>query len=105
MRLCSHCHRREAEGHYRKCEPCRDQNNRAARAYYARHHQRWPPTPYDQALVLLTTFVMTPRELSCALDISIAHASNTLRRLWEKGHCVRWPYRDRSYRYRLRDAA
>lgn len=56
-----------------------------------------------RTLTLLTTFLLTPRDLSCALDISTLHASNMLRRLWEQGHCERWPYRDRSYRYRLRD--
>lgn len=58
----------------------------------------------ERALVLLSTFVLTPRELSSALDISTVHASTLLLRLWERGQCERWPYRDRSYRYRLRDA-
>lgn len=58
--------------------------------------------PRDRAVTLLGTFTLTPRELSSALDISITHASNILRRLWERGVCERWPYRDRSYRYRLR---
>lgn len=60
-----------------------------------------PRSPRARALTLLTTFVLTPRELSCALGISVYHASLTLRRLWEQGYCERWPYRDRSYRYRV----
>lgn len=64
----------------------------------------WPPPISERTRTLLTTFVLTPRELSSALDISIAHASNMLRQLWQRGVCERWPYRDRSYRYRLRDA-
>jgi hypothetical protein len=71
------------------------------RGPYAIH----PDAPRARALTLLTMFILTPRELSAALDISIYHASLTLRRLWEQGHCERWPYRDRSYRYRIKEAA
>jgi hypothetical protein len=59
--------------------------------------------PPARALKLLTTFILTPRELSCALDISIYHASMTLQNLWREGYCIRWPYRDRSYRYALKE--
>jgi hypothetical protein len=69
------------------------------RGSYAIH----PEVPRARALKLLTTFLLSPRELSCALDISVTHASVILLRLWEDGRCERWPYRDRSYRYRLRD--
>jgi hypothetical protein len=63
-----------------------------------------PPSISARTRTLLTTFVLTPRELSCALDIPVAHASVTLIHLWQRGVVERWPYRDRSYRYRLRDA-
>ena len=102
MRLCAHCHRREATPGYQKCAPCRANNNRAARAYYAREHERWPEPTRTRTLKLLTTFLLSPRELSCALDISVNHASIVLLRLWQQGICERWPYTDRSYRYRLR---
>ena len=69
------------------------------RGPYAIH----PAAPRARALKLLGTFVLTPRELSSALGISVYHASITLRRLWEQGYCARWPYRDRSYRYALKD--
>lgn len=105
MNLCTHCHRRAADAHYRKCAPCRERNNRAARAYYARKFVFGPEPIRTRTLKLLTTFVLSPRELSCALDISITHASTTLLRLWQSGTCERWPYTDRSYRYRLRQAA
>lgn len=62
-----------------------------------------PPPMRSRALTLLTTFILTPRELSSALDISISHASTLLKRLWQQGRCERWPYRDRSYRYQLRE--
>lgn len=68
--------------------------------------QRKQPRPMrERALRLLTMFILTPRELSSALDISVIHASVILHRLWERGTCERWPYRDRSYRYRLREGA
>ena len=105
MRLCSGCHRREAPPGYQKCKPCRARNNRAARAYYARNFAPEPEPTRARALKLLSTFVLSPRELSCALDISTNHASLVLIRLWEHGICERWPYTDRSYRYRLRNAA
>ena len=105
MKLCSGCHRREATHGYQKCAPCRARNNRSARAYYARNQALWPEPTRTRALKLLSTFVMSPRELSCALDIPINHASTILLRLWQRRICERWPYTDRSYRYRLRDAA
>lgn len=105
MRLCSGCHRREADHGYQKCTPCRERNNQAQRAYYARQHTMHPEPTRSRALTLLTTFVMTPRDLSCALDIPTAHASVVLYRLWQQGKCERWPHRGNAYRYRLRDAA
>lgn len=101
MSLCTHCHRRAADPGYRTCGACRARNNRAARAYYARTFVRYPPPTRKRALTLLTTFILSPRELSCALNISVYHASNILRQLWEQGMCERWPYTDRSYRYRM----
>lgn len=56
-------------------------------------------TVCNRTLKLLTTFILTPRELSCALDISTMAASTLLNRLWQQGRCQRWPHRDRSYRY------
>lgn len=105
MNLCSHCHRRPADEGYRKCAQCRANNNRAARAYYARTFVYSPEPTRKRAIKLLTTFVMTPRDLSCALDIPVPHASGVLLRLWKQGVCERWPYSDRSYRYRLRQSA
>lgn len=105
MNLCSHCHRREAKAGRKKCGECLAMNNRASRAYYARHQTLWPEPTRRRVLTLLSAFVMSPRELSSALDIPINHASTVLHRLWQSGQCERWPYTDRSYRYRLRDAA
>lgn len=105
MRMCTHCRRRAADAGYQKCAPCRERNNRSARAYYARNFVYAPEPTRKRTLKLLSMFVLSPRELSCALDISIAHASTTLLRLWQNGRCERWPHTDRSYRYRLRDAA
>lgn len=100
MKLCAMCHRlpsRAPDQSY--CQPC-----------YRAYRRAWVPPaddgsmiPRRRALKLLSAFVMTPRELSCALDISVNHASTILHRLWHQGRCERWPYRDRSYRYRLRD--
>lgn len=52
-----------------------------------------------RTLTLLSTFILTPRELACALDITTMHASTVLNRLWRDGHCWRWPHYARSYRY------
>ena len=101
--LCNHCHRREAKTGRRKCEPCLAHNNKASRAYYARHHAMYPEPTRSRALKFLSMFIMTPRDLSCALDIPINHASTVLHRLWEQGRCERWPYTDRSYRYRVKE--
>lgn len=101
MRLCANCHRRPSRAADQSyCQPC-----------YRAYRQAWTPPADGQvqmrrrALTLLTAFVMSPRELSCALDISVNHASTILHRLWQSGACERWPYTDRSYRYRLREAA
>lgn len=101
VKLCANCHRR----------PNRAANQSYCRACYRAYRRTWQPPatgkaiePRARALKLLSTFVMSPRELSCALDVSVNHASIVLLRLWQQGLCERWPYTDRSYRYRLREA-
>jgi hypothetical protein len=99
MRLCASCHRR----------PSRAAKQSYCRSCYREYRRTWQPPadtkdahPRARALKLLTTFLLSPRELSCALDVSVNHASIVLLRLWQQGMCERWPYGDRSYRYRLR---
>lgn len=101
MKLCANCHRR----------PNRAANQSYCLVCYREYRRTWQPPatskaiePRARALRLLSTFVMSPRELSCALDVSVNHASIVLLRLWQQGLCERWPYTDRSYRYRLREA-
>jgi predicted transcriptional regulator len=53
----------------------------------------------QRTLVLLDTFILTPRELASALDISTEHANMTLQRLYARGLCQRWPAGARRYRY------
>lgn len=101
MKLCATCHRR----------PNRAANQSYCRECYRAYRRHWQPPatgkdiePRARALKLLSTFLLSPRELSCHLGTSVNTASIVLLRLWQQGICERWPYGDRSYRYRLRDA-
>jgi DNA-binding MarR family transcriptional regulator len=75
------------------------------RAYWREYQRKRrvpksPPPMRKRALTLLTTFILTSRELSSALDISVTHASNILRRLWERGICERYARSGHAFRYR-----
>ena len=110
MRLCTGCHRQEAPPGYQKCAACRAQNNRAQRAYYARHHQLYPAPTRARALRMLSMPILSPGELADAIGISCQHAGIVLRRLEQRGICRRfvagrqWNGRPK-LRYQLRDDA
>lgn len=102
MKLCAMCRRL----------PRRAPDQSYCRGCYRAYKRTWQPPagdksaqPRARALRLLTTFLLSPRELSCHLGISTNHASLVLIRLWEQGICERWPHTYHSFRYRLRDAA
>lgn len=99
---CEQCAQLRTEGGYRRCERHRAYFRLKMRQRRAAQPSLLPRPMRERALTLLSTFILTPAELSCALDITLAHASMLLRRLWKTQQCERWPHGAGTYRYALR---